>query len=147
MPARKRRIVANSNGEAIKRQVAHKPEYWSIETDDHFSVFITTDGSNWAIIEGSTAVMIPDDILSLVCETKQMYDRIMAEGRTLKSNRGPGDVRTKDERIGKAPVDRGKVLALWEGGWSIDRIYKECEMDGVSTTKREIERIIKHGRD
>ena len=147
MPARKRRIVANNNGEAIKRQVAHKPEYWSIETDDHFSVFITTDGANWAIIEGSTAVMIPDDILGLICETKQMSDRLMDEGRTLRSNRGPADMRSKDERAMKAPIDRGKALALWEGGWTIDDIYKECEMDGVKTTKKEIERIIKNGRD
>ena len=147
MPARKRRILVNDNGESIKRAVGHKPEYWSVETDDRFSVFITTDGGSWAIIEGSTAVLIPDDIMTLICDTKQMHDKITAEGRTLIANKGPTETRAKNERKPRQRLDLGKVVALANGGWTVDEILDECEMDGVKTTREQIERIVRYGRD
>ena len=147
MPARKRRILVCDHGEAIKKAVSHKPEYWSIETDERFSVFITTDGESWAIIEGSTAVKIPNDIMTLICETKEMYDAITEEGRTLISNKGPTETRAKNERKPKKRLDLGKVVALANGGWTVDQILDECEMDGVKTTREQIERIVRYGRD
>lgn len=147
MPARKRRILIRDDGERLKKQIAHKAEYWSVETDEWFSIFITTDGNSWAVIEGNTAVCIPNETMDLLVDTKRMYDEQREAGRSLAAYRGAENKRAKNDRKAAIRLDIGKVLALADGGWTIEDIYKECEMDGMKVTKEQIERIVKYGRD
>ena len=147
MPARKRRILVNDDGERIKRAIGNKKEYWSIESDGWFSVLIATDGEFWTVIEGATAILIPYDVMNLICETKQMYEEQIASGRHLQAYLGPTGERGKNERKIVVPLDEGKVRSLRKAGWSIDKILKEVRMDGTKTSREEIERVLKDGRD
>ena len=146
MPPRKRRIMVRDDGELLKKAIGHHADYWSIETDERFSVFISTDGDFWAIIEGATAVLIPEPIMKLIIETRAMYFEQMSKGRVLRPKVGAQGMRGQQEKKKRQPIDKGKVLALWDGGWTIEQILADIRVESADATEEEILEVIRNGR-
>lgn len=147
MPPRKRRILVRDDGELLKKTIGHHADYWSVETDERFSVFISTDGQFWAIIEGATAVLIPEEILKLIIDTRAMYREQLAQGRVLRPKLGAQGLRGQQEKKKRQPIDKGKVLALWNGGWTVEQILDDIRVESAGATEEQIVEVIRNGRN
>ena len=147
MPPRKRRILVRDDGELLKKTISHHADYWSIETDERFSVFISTDGEFWAIIEGATAVLIPEGIMKLIIETRAMYFEQMSKGRVLRPKVGAQGMRGQQEKKKHQPLDKGKILALWDGGWTVEQILEDIRVESADATEEQIIEVIRNGRN
>ena len=146
MPPRKRRILVRDDGELLKKTIGHHADYWSIETDERFSVFISTDGQFWAIIEGATAVLIPEEILKLIIDTRAMYREQLKQGRVLRPKLGAQGLRGQQEKKKRQPIDAGKVMALWDGGWTVEQILEDIRVESADATEEQIVGVIRNGR-
>lgn len=146
MPPRKRRILVRDDGELLKKTIGHHADYWSVETDERFSVFISTDGQFWAIIEGSTAVLVPEEILQLIIDTRAMYQEQLAQGRVLRPKLGAQGLRGQQEKKKRQPIDAGKVMALWDGGWTVEQILEDIRVESADATEEQIIGVIRNGR-
>ncbi len=146
MPPRKRRILVRDDGELLKKTIGHHADYWSVETDERFSVFISTDGQFWAIIEGATAVLIPEEILKLIIDTRAMYREQLKQGRVLRPKLGAQGLRGQQEKKKRQPIDAGKVMALWDGGWTVEQILEDIRIDSADATEEQIVGVIRNGR-
>lgn len=146
MPPRKRRILVRDDGELLKKTIGHHADYWSVETDERFSVFISTDGEFWAIIEGATAVLIPEEVLKLIIDTRAMYQEQLEKGRVLRPKLGAQGLRGQQEKKKRQPIDKGKVLALWDGGWTVEQILDDIRVDSADATEEQIVGVIRNGR-
>lgn len=146
MPPRKRRILVRDDGELLKKTIGHHADYWSVETDERFSVFISTDGQFWAIIEGATAVLIPEEILKLIIDTRAMYREQLKQGRELRPKLGAQGLRGQQEKKKRQPIDAGKVMALWDGGWTVEQILEDIRIDSADATEEQIVGVIRNGR-
>ena len=146
MPPRKRRILVRDDGELLKKTIGHHADYWSVETDERFSVFISTDGQFWAIIEGATAVLIPEEIMKLIIDTRAMYREQLKQGRVLRPKLGAQGLRGQQEKKKRQPIDGGKVMALWDGGWTVEEILDDIRVESADATEEEIVGVIRNGR-
>ena len=55
-------------------------------------------------------------------------------------------MRGQQEKKKNKPIDKGKVLALWDGGWTISQILDDIRAESAGATEEQIVEVIRNGR-
>ena len=56
-------------------------------------------------------------------------------------------MRGQQEKKKNKPIDKGKVLALWDGGWTISQILDDIRAESAGATEEQIVEVIRNGRN